>query len=447
MMQPQAAGMFMGNRGFGAGHMAEVEGELIACHECDGLHWYTRVPVGGRADCRHCGATLYRAIPGSLDRSLALFASAFMLLLIANSFPFLALEFGGRIESNRLISGGLALYRMGMGELGLLVFATSILFPLLTIGGMLYLLLPARFGQIPPGTGWVWRMVRGLMPWSLLGVFLLGTLVAVVKLQDMADVIPGIALFAFVGAMLAYAGGRANFEPQELWKLSPVRQLDAAVIQSGKAVLGCHTCGLLRPRDSGLARCPRCGSGLHHRKSNSLQRTWALLVAAAVLFIPANLYPIMEVTQFGRGSPDTILSGVTKLIGHGMWGLGLIVFFVSIVVPLAKLASLVWLLRSVERRSNWNPKDRTRLYRMTEMVGSWSMVDVFLVGLLTGLVSLDVLATIRPGIGATFFAGVVILTMFAAMSFDPRLIWDNADGDDANRGQQAGPERSGGVHA
>jgi len=442
--------------------MADVEGELIACHECDGLHWHTRVPAGGRADCRNCGATLYRAIPDSLDRSLALFASAFVLLLIANSFPFLTLEFGGRVESSRLISGSWALYQMGMGELGLLVFATSILFPLLTIGGMLYLLLTARFGQLPPGMGWVWRMVNGLMPWSLLGVFLLGTLVAVVKLQDMADVIPGIALFAFIGAMLAYAGGRANFEPRELWKLSPVRQLDATVIRSGRAVLGCHTCGLLRPRDSGLSHCPRCGSGLHYRKSNSLQRTWALLVAAAVLFIPANLYPIMEVIQFGRGSPDTILSGVTKLIGAGMWGLGLLVFFVSIVVPLAKLTSLVWLLRSVEKRSNWNPKDRTRLYRVTEMVGSWSMVDVFLVGLLTGLVSLDVLATIRPGIGATFFAGVVILTMFAAMSFDPRLIWDHSNEDRSNGGrsnggrsnggrsnreQKAEPERPGGVHA
>ena len=115
----------------------------------------------------------------------------------------------------------------------------------------------------------------------------------------------------------------------------------------------------------------------------------------------------------------------------------MLVFFVSIVVPLAKLVSLAWLLKSVERRCNWNPKDRTRLYRVTEVVGSWSMVDVFLVGLLTGLVSLDVLATIRPGIGATFFAGVVILTMFAAMSFDPRLIWDNSDMDDEPEAQRA----------
>lgn len=407
-----------------------AEGEVIACHECDHLHRLPPLAAGARADCRRCGAVLYRHIPDSIDRSLAFFASALVLLLIANSFPFLALEFGGRVESNRLITGGWALYEMGMGELGLLVFATSILFPLLTIAGMLYLLLPARFGQAPPAMGLVWRVVNGLMPWSLLGVFLLGTTVAVVKLQDLANVIPGVALFAFAGAMLAYAAGRASFEPMQLWRVSPVAQLDAARLGSGEALLTCHTCGLLRPRSSGYRHCPRCGSSLHQRKTDSIQRTWALVIAASLLFIPANVYPIMEVIQFGQGEPDTILSGVMKLIGAGMWGLGLLVFFVSIVVPLAKLISLAWLLRSVERRSSWRPRDRTRLYRVTEMVGSWSMVDVFLVGLLTGLVSLDVLATVRPGIGATFFAAVVIITMFAAMSFDPRLIWDASKGED-----------------
>lgn len=406
--------------------MADASGELIACHECDRLHWQPVLPPGGRADCRNCGATLYREIPDSLDRSLACFLGALVLFLIANAFPFLALEFGGRIEGSRLITSGWALYRMGMGELGLLVFLTSIAFPLSTMIGMLYLLVPARFGQLPPGAGRVWRLVNGLMPWSLLGVFLLGTLVAVIKLQDLAAVVPGVALFAFVGSMLAYAAGRASFDPRRLWELSPVRQLEAGATRGSTALIACHACGLLRRQGDGLDCCPRCGGHLHRRKAESVERTWALVIAAALLFIPANVFPIMEVIQFGQGEPDTIISGVVKLIGAGFWGLGLLVFFVSIVVPVAKLVSLSWLLHSVQRNSRWRPVDRTRLYRVTELVGSWSMVDVFLVGLLTGLVSLDVLATVRPGIGATFFAAVVILTMFAAMSFDPRLIWDRA---------------------
>ncbi len=410
--------------------MAEQNGDIIACHECDRLHWQQPIAVGAQASCRNCGAVLYRELPHSLDRALACYLSALLLFVIANTFPFIALEFGGRQEESRLISAGLALYQQGMGELGLLVFLTSIVFPFVTILGMLYLLIPVRMGRIPPAIGPIFRVVHHCLPWSLLGVFLLGALVAVVKLQAMANVVPGVALFAFVGTLLAFAGARASFDPRALWAVSTVQQLDPAVVRTGTALVSCHVCGLLRTRDAGLHDCPRCGSALHHRKANSIQRTWALVIAASVLFIPANVYPIMEVIQFGQGEPDTIVSGITKLMASGLWGLGLIVLFVSIVVPVAKLASLAWLLHSVQQGHGNRRRDRTRLYRVTEVVGSWSMLDVFLVGLLSGLVTLDVLATVRPGIGATFFAGVVILTMLAAASFDPRLIWDAPDGSD-----------------
>jgi len=138
----------------------------------------------------------------------------------------------------------------------------------------------------------------------------------------------------------------------------------------------------------------------------------------------------MTVIRFGQGDPSTILSCVVHLIAAGMWPLGLIVFFASIMVPLSKLLTLVFLLLSVHFKSTWNPADRTRLYRMTEMIGSWSMVDVFIIGILTSLVSLDALATIEPGIAASYFAASVVLTMFAAQCFDPRLIWDAMDADE-----------------
>jgi len=164
---------------------------------------------------------------------------------------------------------------------------------------------------------------------------------------------------------------------------------------------------------------------VHARKPNSTARTWALLCATAVLFIPANVYPVMTVIRFGTGEPSTILEGVVHLIDAGMIPLALLVLFASIVVPVLKLIVLTFLLITVRRGSSWRPQDRTRLYRVAEVVGAWSMVDIYLVAILTALVNLDALATIRPGIGATFFAAVVLLTMFAAHSFDPRLIWDN----------------------
>lgn len=405
---------------------ANHNGELIACHECDHLHRVEPVPGGSRANCRYCGAVLYRHIPDSLNRSLAFYFSALILFFIANSFPFLSMKIGGRIEENLLITGGWALYREGMEELGLVVFLTSIVFPFIVIAGMVYLLAAVRLGYAPRWMGPVYRLVNALTPWSLIGVFMLGALIAFVKLQDLATVIPGTSLYAFAGLLLCYSAARASFDPRVLWSVSPHAQMDAASLRPGEALLNCHTCGLLRPVRDGYHRCPRCSTPVHQRIPDSIDRTWALVFSAAVLLIPANVYPVMTVSRFGKGEPDTILSGVLHLIEGGMWGLAMIVFFASIVVPVLKLTTLGFLLLTVQKKSEWRPRDRTLLYRVTEVVGAWSMVDVYLVGLLTGLVSLGALATIRPDIGAVFFAAVVILTMFAAHSFDPRLIWDNA---------------------
>jgi paraquat-inducible protein A len=178
----------------------------------------------------------------------------------------------------------------------------------------------------------------------------------------------------------------------------------------------------------GHARCPRCGSPAHGlRRPDSIARTWALLGSAALMLIPANLYPVMTVIRFGQGEPNTILGGVMHLIDSGMWPLAMLVFFASFVVPLSKIAVLVLLLVTVHKGSAWRRRDRTLLYRVTEVVGAWSMIDIFLVGILVALVNLGALATVRPGVGAIFFGAAVVLTMLAAMSFDPRLIWDRAE--------------------
>ena len=193
----------------------------------------------------------------------------------------------------------------------------------------------------------------------------------------------------------------------------------------------CHDCGLAVELASGdghaASRCPRCGSSVHRRKQNSLARTWALVITAAILYIPANIFPVMRVTSLGTAQEDTILSGVLYLLHHGMWPLALVVFFASVLVPMLKLVSITYLLLSVERSSQWRPADRTRLYRITEAVGRWSMVDIYVVTILVALVSLGNLATIEAGMGAVFFGAVVVITIVAAESFDPRLIWDRLE--------------------
>lgn len=191
-------------------------------------------------------------------------------------------------------------------------------------------------------------------------------------------------------------------------------------------LLSCHSCGLVSRRaGAGRSACPRCGAGLHPRLPHSLSRTWALLVAAMLLYLPANLLPIMRVTSLVETREDTILTGVIYLVGQGMWPLAAIVFIASLLVPLTKMGILVYLLVSVQRRSPHRPLDRLRLYRFTEFVGRWSMVDVFVVTVLVALVQMGRVAGVEAGAGALYFAAVVILTMLAARAFDPRLIWDN----------------------
>ena len=401
---------------------------LVACHECDAIYERNPIAAGAKASCTRCDSELYREVDRSLDKSLALYCTTLMLMLVANSYPFLVMKTAGIIEENQLFSSAWALYEFGMGELGLVVLMTSIVFPMIVVVGMLYLLVPARFGNLPFGHGLVFRIVRAIEPWSLLGVFMLGTLISIVKLQKLATITPGLGIFAFVGMLVTYTAARIYFDREVLWRLSKVKQLSNTDIDPNTVCLSCHSCGLIRATEQGIVDCPRCGATMHHRLIDSLQRTTALVMSAVVFLIPANIFPVMTLKTLGRGSPDTIVSGVIKLMDGGLWGLALIVLVASIVVPFLKIAALCYLLISVHRQSTWRPGDRTRLYRITEVVGAWSMVDVFLVGLLAGLVKLGLVATIEPGIGATFFAGAVILTILAAHSFDPRLIWDRALG-------------------
>jgi len=406
-----------------------IHGGVIACHECDLIHYVEQIPKGRNAHCRRCGSVLWQHIPNSLDRTLALNLAALACFIAANLFPFLSLEIAGRVESNVFIASAIALFHEGMGGLGLLVFLTSTCFPFLTIIGMLYMLLPLKFSIRPPGLARVYRFIRAISPWSMLSVLMLGILLAIVKLQDMATIIPGISLYAFIALLITHTAANVSFSASVLW---PMGEADIITPGGGETaaqqgLIHCHACSLLAPEpEPGRAGlCPRCASPLHRRKANSLERTWALIFTAALLMIPANIYPIMTVIRFGQGDPSTILNGVIHLIAADMWPLAMIVFFASILVPVIKLITLSFLAISVQRKSTWRPRDRTVLYRVSEGIGSWSMVDIFLIAILTSLVSLDALATIRPGIGAIFFAGVVVTTIFAARSFDPRLIWDN----------------------
>jgi len=208
--------------------------------------------------------------------------------------------------------------------------------------------------------------------------------------------------------------------------------MQASAASSG--LLSCGACTLVsRATPAGVAQCPRCGCALHFRKPGSLGRTWAFLIAAIALYVPANTLPIMLTHSLFGSQDDTIISGVVFLWEDGSWYLALIVFFASIFVPLAKIIGLAVLCLSVQLRVAWRREQRARLYRLIESIGRWSMLDIFVVALLVTVVQLTALASVRAGPAALAFGAVVVLTMCAAQSFDPRLLWDPAKEPDERR--------------
>jgi paraquat-inducible protein A len=190
-----------------------------------------------------------------------------------------------------------------------------------------------------------------------------------------------------------------------------------------QGVIRCHDCGYLVQLPNS-ATCPRCDSNLHARLPHSFQRTLALLLSSFALYVPANLFPIMTVTQLSVGEPHTILGGIIALIHSDMLPIAMLVLVASILVPLLKLLGLSLLLLCVHFRWQVNAKRWTQLYRIIAFVGRWSMLDIFMISILVSLVNLGGVAQVIAGSAATAFAAVVVLTMFAAKSFDPRLIWD-----------------------
>ncbi|CAG9169692.1 paraquat-inducible protein A [Cupriavidus pampae] len=205
---------------------------------------------------------------------------------------------------------------------------------------------------------------------------------------------------------------------------TPLAQVPTA---TSLGLVSCHACDQLSPRALEGEPCPRCGAALHHRKPASVSRTWAFLLSAMILYIPANLLPVMVTQSLLGTQQDTIFSGVMYLWLSGSHLLAGVVLIASIVVPLLKMMILTLLLVSVRFRSTWRIRQQTRLYGLVELIGRWSMLDIFVVALLASLVRAGALATIVPGAGALAFGAVVVLTMLASLSFDPRLLWDSLE--------------------
>jgi paraquat-inducible protein A len=403
--------------------------------ECPGCGLFQTIPAlapGTTARCARCPTTLHRTVAHPLDHSIALTAAALVLLLIMCTTTLMSVQKAGIMHSAGLFSGPEELVQRGMPELAAVVVFVTVIAPFGKLLGELYVLIRLHEATPPHHLRRVFVLAEKLRPWPMIEVFVFGVFVAYVKLGDVVQIGIEAGVFALLALTFVIIWADSALDRQAVWDRLDRRGRTGGAVdlaspsQVPAGAVGCETCGLVsvpRPDDP---RCPRCDAVLHARKPDSVTRTWTLVIAAAVLYVPANLFPVLTVMQLGAGEPSTILGGVRELVQTRMYPLAALVFFASVAVPMLKLVGLTIMLVATQTgRSGWL-RDRTRLYYVVRWIGRWSMIDIFMEALLGALVRFGTVVTIEPGIGAVAFCGVVILTIFAAETFDPRLMWDTA---------------------
>ncbi len=391
------------------------------CPDCGLIQHVPALERGAVAECIRCGKVLRRSRVDPIRRPLALSLTGLLLLAIAISEPLLRLSIYGYAHTAQFVSGPVELSDFGMPELAIVVLATTMLVPIGKLLATAWIMHGVQTGRVSAAMTPVFRLVAWLRPWAMVEVFLLGLFVAYTKLIDLARVEVGVAVYALGALVLVMAAADATTDDETVWRrLVPKREARPV----SNDAIACRGCGLVC--DAGEPGCPRCGATLHARKPDSVSRSWAFVLTAAVLYIPANAFPVLTLIRLGRGEPSTILGGVKQLADAGMWPLVALVFTASICVPVFKIVGLTTLLISIGRRSRGHLHTRLCIFRIIDVIGRWSMIDVFMISILTALVRMGSLASVYPGIGVVSFCSVVILTMLAAFSFDPRLMWDAA---------------------
>jgi paraquat-inducible protein A len=370
--------------------------------------------------CGVCGSELERRTGRSLEGALALSAATFLLLLPANLAPFLQTGVLGAVRVSRLASGPFELWREGWPALGVLVALVVVAAPLLRFGLLTAALGALRFGGPARWIGPVFRWADRLQPWAMADVAVLALWIAYARLAATVPTQLGVGGACFVAAGLTSLFTRAALNKPAVWRM--IRP-EAAQTPADDSLI-CETCGHLAPADAEGRPCPRCAARLAPRKSQAAARATALTLAGMLLYLPANLFPMATIPINLEPSTYTVLQGVMDLFGAGLFGLGLLVLTASFAVPLLKLSALAWFLAALRTRSRRALRAKTRLFGVVEEIGRWSMVDPLVIACFVPVMQFNAKLYGRAGPAATAFSAVVVLTMVATRTFDPRQLWD-----------------------
>lgn len=401
---------------------------VAVCRQCN---WLMRLPPRSPAQaatCPRCQHAIAGPSQRDVEQPLAWSLSTLLMLALVFASNFLGFSTHGISHSMRFTDAASALFGYGYPSIAAILLATTVVLPAMFLAAIAYICVSARKNQVLPGTIPIARTVRTLQPWLMSDVFIVGVLVSLTKIVTLANIYFSLSFIAFCVYSLMLLRTTVLIDWTTLWDAiappSDNTHLATGTTARSQGITACRGCDTPFVASAGR-RCPRCDKQQFRwlDRIDRLQLTGALLVTSAVLYIPANLYPVLITTQLGRTEPQTILAGIFHLAQAGSWPIALVILLASIVVPLSKILALGWLC--LARRSTYNGQalTRTRLFRVVEKIGRWSMIDVFVVAILCALVQAGELMTIQPGPGVIAFAAVVVLTMLAAISFDTRLLW------------------------
>ena len=418
---------------------SHVHDPHILCPQCDLLVAIPEIAVGQKAKCPRCHTTLTSRWKEPRRRPIAYAVSALFMLLLSNLFPFVNMKVAGLGSEVTLIQIPQVLVSDDYASMASLFMILVQLMPAL---GMIFIIILCQGTSIP--SHWQISIARNyfrLKAWCMVEIFLAGVLVSFVKLMAYGDVGVGTSFYPFVLFCILQVRAFQCTDRYWIWQQvapAPKLEMPLRVGESGlsQGLRSCHCCMAILPVDQ--KQCGRCDTSGHARRKNSLQWTMALLITSIFLYIPANLLPIMITQVLGTPMPSTIMAGVVLLWSEGSYPVAMVILIASIMVPTLKMIAIGWLCWDANSNKEIDRERLHVIYEVVEFVGRWSMIDVFVIAVLSALVRMGQLMSIYPDIGALLFASVVILTMFAAMTFDPRLIWDRAVMKSAKEPQDGG---------
>lgn len=411
-----------------AGEPGKPGAALVACRHCDTVHAAVAVEPGGMALCGRCGYALVRRSRFSLSFWSALTAAALVVFAIANFFPLARLSMLGKTVDASFVGALWLSWQDGHYILSVMTGLVGFWMPLTQLCFLFWALGCIRKGRVPPDFRAAMRLYHLVGPWSMVPVLTLAIIVAIVKFAGLAVLQPAPGIWAF-GVLTFMLTALSRLDSLRLWSYAEEAGLVSTSRDPGvppEDLAACRACGYVQAfhPHGGVDHCDRCGSRIHKRRPDMGPRVWALLIAAAVVYIPANVLPMMEIRSLLGSSVHTILGGVVELWRLGSWDLAVIVFVASVVVPITKLIALAVLMSARQWKGDQVQRQRTRLYELVEFIGQWSMLDVFVVILMAAMANFPGVSQVIAGPAAASFGMVVILTMLAAMSYDPRTGWD-----------------------